>query len=58
MQTDFAEDVGGHVIEELLIGVNSLVLYVPGVQLHGQPGALDVGLGQLIQGKLPHARLL
>ena len=34
MQTDFAEDVGGHVIKKLLIGVNSLVLYVHGVQLH------------------------
>ena len=28
MQTDLAEDVGGHVIKELLIGVNSLVLDV------------------------------
>ena len=51
MQTDSAQDVGGHVIQELLIRVNSIVLDVPGVQLHGQPRALDVGLGQLVQGE-------
>ena len=54
MQTDFAQEVGGYVIQKLLI--HSLVLDVSGVQLPGQPGALDVGLGQLVQGERGGAR--
>ena len=56
MQTDFAQEVCGHVIQDPLISVKHLVLDVPGVQLPGQAGALDIGLGQLVQGQWGGAR--
>ena len=52
MQTDFAQEVGGNVIQEpVLVVVASLVLHVLDVELLGEARALNVGLGQLVQGQ-------
>ena len=52
MQTDFAKEVGGHVIQEpVLVVIASLVLHVLHVKLLGEARTLDVGLGQLVQGQ-------
>ena len=52
MQTDFAQKVGGNVIQKpVLVVVASLVLHMLDVELLGEARTLDVGLGQLIQGQ-------
>ena len=51
MQTDLAQKVGGHVMQELLLVVHSLVRHVLDEEFPGEARALDVGLGQLVQGQ-------